>query len=815
VVRARDALFLLSLSLGSVACGEDAEVSTHPDPCARLNLTDHGDVRVFVIGHKQLLADAESYQTFERSYRRHVEAIESCLSDSRPNLVVFPENAALGALLIGARGEGARAAESSTAAFIDVLGTYGDAFDHYKNENPSLTLRRQLLLALTDVTWRAFQETFAGIAKDYGVWVLANADVAPAKSTSDAALAATLGDPEAADPSQAFVAEAPTPFNSAYLFDPSGSQAGRVDKVFLTDPEEMDLDLVNGSFEKLSVLDTPFARIGVATSRDAFYPPLMQRLEDLDVDLVVQPEAFSGWTVEELPGDWLPDVFLSSGWLHTQRYRTFQHSLNPVYTGNFFELVFDGQAHITKKAAATDVTNGYVGQDPVPGFTAVGGWVENDPGGGLAVDERRKLLRAVGKELLPGSGSKRENGYVDSVIAADLELPSTSSAATPSVERDTSLPDSRALSPTPAGAQRNPDLASDGTTAVAAWQDSRSGSWRIRVATSSDGATWSDSVEVDGAGSAPQKKPAVCSDGTRVAVTWQEGESPEQIRVAVAPNAGATFGAPISVAPGSAAQWDPDCGFLPGGDLAVVWTDFASGVAKIRVARLPQAGTSFDAPVAVDPSTDAAERLAGTQVSPAISESGGHLTWLDYRDRSWDVYVASFDGSAVTGVKRVDAQPAADDRERLHGEPRIEAAGDRVLVAWTDLRDRRGMSDIAFAWSEDAGQTFSERRLVPGGPASLDARSSGGSAMPRFRPAIALDATSAELVFQDLSPDKGAIFRSAIDSSGSAATSTRVDDTATSALSLTHPRAVRLGSSTLVVWEDDRESAYRVYASRL
>lgn len=805
----------------AVACGGNPEVEREQGVCDAFGFTDRGHVRAFVVGHKQLVADAESYASFEASYRRHLEAIEPCLSADRPNLIVFPENAALGAFVLGSRAQQARAAKDSLSAFVEVLVAYPDQFAHYKAEYPTLTLRRHILLALTDVTWRAFSQTFGGIAKDHGVWVMANADVAPAKSTTDAALVEKLGDPEAADPSVAFVASEPNAYNSAYLFDPSGEVAGRVDKAFLVDAEEIDLELVNGSFSQMPVLETPFARIGVATSRDAFYPPFMQRLEDLDADLVVQPEAFSGWTVEQLPGDWLPDVFLSSGWLHTQKYATFRHSLNPVYTGNFFDLEFDGQAHITERARPGQALGAYVGQEPLPGFTRVGPWVEPDPGAlapELSLDERRAKLRETGEALLPGSGAPTENGYVDSLVAADLELPSAAEAKPVKLERDASLPESRAVAESDAGHQRAPDVAADAKgAAVVVWQDSRSGAPRIFAARSSDaGASFGEPFELEAGGSAPQRRPRVCSDGTRFAVVWQEGApGKEQIRAALAPSAGAAFEKPLAVAKSAGAQWWADCGFVGAGELAVVWSDFASGVAKLRFARRAAGQAAFEAALVVDPTSDAEPRLDGTQVEADISQTGGHVVWLDYRAHAWDVYVTRFDGTGFTPSRRVDTAPAGAESERLNGEPRVEADGARVLVTWSDLRDRRGHSDISYSLSTDGGATFGERKDVPGGVATGLARSSGGTAMPRYRPAVALRSDGADLVFQDLSLEKSAIFASALTAAGEASAPKRLDDTANAPVSLKEPRVARAGAALLVVWSDDRLGPSRIYTSRV
>jgi hypothetical protein len=200
-------------------------------------------------------------------------------------------------------------------------------------------------------------------------------------------------------------------------------------------------------------------------------------------------------------------------------------------------------------------------------------------------------------------------------------------------------------------------------------------------------------------------------------------------------------------------------------------------------------------------------------VQSALADTGGHIVWLDYRNRSWDVFAVRFDGVPVAGV-RIDGVPSSDERERLHGEPRVAASGTRVVAAWSDLRERRGHADIAFVVSDDGGLSWSERRIVPGGVDGALPRSSGGSAMPRYRPDVVIGSSGAELVFQDLAPRKSAIFHALIAPAGVASAPSRLDDTDDSDATLTRPRAAKLGSATLVVWEDDRDGAYQIFAAR-
>ncbi|MCI0573911.1 MAG: hypothetical protein L0Y66_24505 [Myxococcaceae bacterium] len=262
--------------------------------------------------------------------------------------------------------------------------------------------------------------TFGGIARRYGVHVVTSANL-PYARTEDSPL---FRDPGAPADALAYVATGPEVFNAALWYAPDGRLAGRVDKVFLTDIEEQSLDMTYAPLARMPALDMPFGRVGVAISRDAFYPPFTQRMEDLGATLVVQPEAWSGWALPTSDGSWLPEVILASGWNHTQKYRGLTANATPMLNGNLFDLVFDGQVWLTRKATPAETPQGFVGTRPVRGWTALGPWVVDDPvqeAPGLTLEERQDRLRAVGTSLLPGGG--REGQYRRTLVAADLSLP--------------------------------------------------------------------------------------------------------------------------------------------------------------------------------------------------------------------------------------------------------------------------------------------------------------------------------------------------------------------------------------------------------
>jgi hypothetical protein len=191
------------------------------------------------------------------------------------------------------------------------------------------------------------------------------------------------------------------------------------------------------------------ARVGFATSLPAFeYGSLpagtdpcsdvatyyMRCLDKLGANIVIQDEANPGrWTGPDGNGieKWQPLSWMAS------TYRTvadpsvhFGYNVTSMMVGNLADLVFDGQTAITQRGLRGRGCH-YIGDSRfVPGedqaqfrpyagnrrdFLAIAPWV--------TPDAPRSALRATGGELAPGSGSPRENDYVETAIVADLPVP--------------------------------------------------------------------------------------------------------------------------------------------------------------------------------------------------------------------------------------------------------------------------------------------------------------------------------------------------------------------------------------------------------
>ena len=796
-----------------VACTPRPQLPTDDTVCS-LSFSDEGDARVFVVGHRFQLEDAISYESFEASYAEDLRAVAPCLSRTRPNLVVFPEDAGLIAWFGGPRALLARGASDVASAFSAMYAGWAPAADAYRERFPGISAARGLTLALGDVAWRSMDRTFGGIAKRYGVHVITSANV-PYVRREHAPL---LRDPAAPAGDLAYVATGPEVFNAALWYGPDGKLAGRVDKVFLTDPEVKDLDLSMGRLDAPLVFEMPFGRVGAAISRDAFYPPFVQRMEDLGAELVVQPEAWTeGWMLEDARGGWLPDVILASGWSHTQKYRGIIANATPMLHGNLFDMLFDGQVWLTRKGTPDEVPRGFVGSLPLRGWRDIGPWTMEDPVVrelGLSLEERRTRLLEEGRALLPGG--RKAGEYRRALVGADLFFHGDARAAPAIPVTPGAGLASSEVAPAERGHQGNAEAAVDGEGRVyVVFSDTRTGMPQVMLAVSEDGgAHWREAVPV-----APslerQLRPTVAAHGAgQVVVAWQEKtrEHPDRVRVATSGDGGGSFSPALDVEPTDAAQWEPRLAFRPdGGELALVWTDFREGLAaKVRLSRSVDGGRIWGASVRVDEGGAEVSRIEGMQAQPTLTwtETVLAVAWLDYRERDWQVWavVASRGASGFLAPEKVSPP---SETEVLAADPVVTAGPEGTLVlAWEDLRARRGHRDVRFAhWRTGEGWT-----ALPG----LKGGADEGAFVSRFRPSVAWVGEGVRAVFQDLTPGKNALYSVAVPLTAGAPTvmPERLDGTGEAGNQLTRPRLVSTSKGTRVFFEDDRSGWSRIHVNR-
>jgi hypothetical protein len=438
--------------------------------------------RIFAIQFKQDLANVTTYAAFRTKIDCLLrDYVLPHLARRRPNMVVFNEDVGLMTLAVGTRGKAAREAfgrpdspscegEGEPCATLAALGAVSAAYspqisDYEARFGGAISSPVAAFVGATDTVVRAFVRTFSEEARRYGIYLAGSMDLPRFRQSSNRADVAMFHDPDYPPPKFVYVATSPKVYNEAFMWGPHDVRrtgpavlrnvVARNLKVPLT-PLENEIGFTPGpsrgpaAVANLRPYSLPGtrARIGFATSLPAFEYGnphgknpcsdtslyYMRCLNRLGANLVLQDEANPGrWTGPDgssnekwQPLSWMPSTYrtVSDPSVH------FDYNVTAMMVGNLADLVFDGQTAITQRGLAgrgchyigdsrfvpgEDLASlrGYVGRRPR--FLAIAPWVVGD--------RPRAALRAVGGELAPGSGSPREDQYVETAIVADLPVP--------------------------------------------------------------------------------------------------------------------------------------------------------------------------------------------------------------------------------------------------------------------------------------------------------------------------------------------------------------------------------------------------------
>jgi predicted amidohydrolase len=782
------------------------------------------------------------------------------------DLVLWPEDVAFFTMYTGPRGEQSRAAPETTSAIASLAGTYGAAMSYYAERFPAAAARavggRTLLLALTDVHARVGVETFAEMADRYDVYLHAGTTMAREwkvictdREAFNAASPPRLPggvrcDEEAPDRVQrlgepgrdyAYEATSPTPSVLALLFDPDGRLISKQVKTYITPLElgppegQVGLDTVPGRVsDGVSAVPTPVGTLGFVTSKDAWMPDLLQKLDQRHVDLLVQPEFFLGNLVIDDQAMWNPDVLRASVYNDVLRHPSMESGVLAEMVGNLHDLSADHQQHIVVKPRTGREPFGYlVGQPPGRGYAGVAPWVVPDPADpDESVPERRARLAEAGRKLLPGSGvacpdpaqaGPCENGHVEGVLWHDVEI-----ARQPRRRRfggrhaRTRFSPSHAVSPS-GRPQRNASVARRGRHVLAAFEERRGDRDQVFLVRSADGGrTWSRRVRPSGRppGATDEWWPAVAlgSDG-RATVAWVDRSGGrERVYFARSADGGRSFAppAPLDAAPpAEVAQWKPALAHGPGD---VVHAAFVDERTTQLDDGLPQAGLWYARIVAGTPEparrldTGTPEPLAtklDNAWAPSVSARGERVlvSWIDFRAYDWDVYArASGDRGVSFGEQTVvNDTPAAD--EALNDSPQATLGPSRAFVVWTDWRKRNSTGPLPHpAYDVYIG--------TPGASENRQVDQHGGEQLSTFSPAACTDGHNDVLVaFQDASRGQNDIRIVRMRGGTTRGPAHRVDDAGSRGGNAWRPRLGCWNGRVLAAWEDERDGPPQIYAA--
>lgn len=435
-------------------------------------------LRVFAIQYRQTVANVTDYAAFRTAMRCLMEDfVVPHRVPGQPTLVVFPEFIGLMTAATGSRGALVRQqaegplraplgdqAPAGVAAALGLLNTaYAPQIAAYQAMFGPIDPRKQVLVAAADTFARAFSQTFADIARDYGVYVVASNAQPRYRESRDPVEVALFADPDLPDADTAYVATSPRVANTTFLWGPEDVAPNvpygernllfRNDKVPLTELEATFLALdegpASGPAARVNAAGVEVAgfRLGFATSLPAFawgyafgerpadlapcddvritYMPCM---DALGVDVVIQAEANPArWAGPGADSPWQPLEWMRSSWRTVAEPTVgFDYNITAWLTGNLLDIVFDGQSSITGRGALAAERH-YVGNGALqPGdpedfavyagpkreFVALAPWV--------VADDERDTLRRESTRMAPGSGHLDENRYLQTALYADL-----------------------------------------------------------------------------------------------------------------------------------------------------------------------------------------------------------------------------------------------------------------------------------------------------------------------------------------------------------------------------------------------------------
>jgi hypothetical protein len=751
---------------------------------------------------------------------------------SRRDLVVWPEDTGLFGALTGPRAAPARGSGSFTAAIVSLIGAYAPQNSYYAQKFPDAANRslpvRLTELALTDTFARTAVETFSEMAARYHVhlevgatmaqsWQVVCNDIEAFNRASPPRLPGgvlcqeqnpqkvlALGDPN--EPARDYAYEATTGkvSNMALVFDPNGRLVSKQVKTYLTETElPGQLDLVPGEVTGgLSAVKTPVGTLGFVTSKDAWMPDVLAKLDEAHVDLLVQPEFFTNDLVAA-KGMWAPDTLKAAGYNDVLRLPSVRTMVLPEITGNVFDFSADSQSHFAVKPGRRRARGHLVGQPDVPGLVA-SPWVVPDP---ISRHEsyaaRRKRLARAGAALAPGSGvacpdpavaGPCENGHVEGVFRRDVEVDVAPRFKHRAGGRGRPFTKGRA-------AQRNVALAANGRWFAAAWEERRAGHDRVYTASSRDlGRHWSRPRAVPGG--RDQRWPAVAiSSAGRLTIAWsQSGGGPPQVMLSRG------FGKARPVAPGPGAQWKPALAQGAGGTVHAAWIDerlrsadddlpqahvFYSRIGRGGARRLDQG-----APV------EAAAKLDNAW-APRIALHGRRVlvTWIDFQGYDWGVLsrMSSNGGSTFAAERRVTSDAAG--QEELADTPDPAFVAGKPFIAWTDWRKRDSAAK--------PHQEYDVFIATPGGR-NRQVDPYGGRQLSAFYPSVCDAGGGRALVtFQDSSAGTSVV-RTVSMRGAKRGRTHLLSATGTNAW---RPRSACSKGRAIAVWEDERDGPTRLYYS--
>ena len=301
----------------------------------------------------------------EDSYREYIFDLMDMAADKTTlgpdSLVVFPEHVGTFTVLLGDGeiiGESHDLAEAMEGIIRKNL--VGLSFQRLRHQ---ISWPRALFVSRQDRMAQLYFSVFSDLARKHRSYV-----VAGTAALSDRTLALYLPPEAPGHPGENPCAR--SVYNVSVVFGPEGEVLGAQRKVGLVELEGPGgLDLVAEDPERIRAVPTSLGRLGIAICLDAFKDLVLDRLQEEQAEILVQPSANPvPWAV------WQQEEWLLSSWRAVYGEQRFAYGVNPMMTGSLLDLEFFGQsALISALDDLVDEPAGYRFEGSRPGFLVVAG----------------------------------------------------------------------------------------------------------------------------------------------------------------------------------------------------------------------------------------------------------------------------------------------------------------------------------------------------------------------------------------------------------------------------------------------------------
>lgn len=306
----------------------------------------------------QARPEIDDYASFEAFRRKMADLMrQACASVDlgHPTLVAYPEAIGLYLSFVPYHYEQIRTCRTLNQAALRVLPRLAPRLLRVAWRHRRLHPFAALFLQHALEAEQAYTETFSGLAKEYGVYLLGGSLYVPPIE-------------EEVLKGRYFLSR--RIHNTAYFFAPNGLCLCRVPKVNLAPPTETGTGFHGAAKSELVPIDTALGRVGILICYDGFHRSLVEHYDALGAQIILQPSYNEHpW---DAPNSQDASYVESEIWLEhglaslIQGRENIRYAVNPMMVGKILSMEAEGKSTVSRNT-------GRVGAPPEETIVAIAG----------------------------------------------------------------------------------------------------------------------------------------------------------------------------------------------------------------------------------------------------------------------------------------------------------------------------------------------------------------------------------------------------------------------------------------------------------